>query len=199
MKNTEIHDLRSLLVSSFGQSQWRSVDVGMLDVFHQRWNHSVSKTRRDDESNSRSSLGWVVPMLQCIKILFCPVPHIEPEHCILTNSQNIVHLKPCSQTAMCYVNGKKVDFETNIELTSGSRVIFGKSHVFRFLNPEQARKKNPKTDSATSGGKSIDSTADQHLRSRQNQRTGIVPFKNWWKSKVWISSMKWKRSRSEPF
>ncbi|CAF0990027.1 unnamed protein product [Adineta steineri] len=72
--------------------------------------------------------------------------HIEPEHCILTNSQNIVHLKPCSQTAMCYVNGKKVDVDTTVELTSGARVIFGKSHVFRFRNPEQARRKNTKTE-----------------------------------------------------
>ncbi len=44
--------------------------------------------------------------------------HIEPEHCILTNSQNIVHLKPCSQTTMCYVNGKRVDFHTTVELTN---------------------------------------------------------------------------------
>ncbi|CAF4112201.1 unnamed protein product [Rotaria sp. Silwood2] len=72
--------------------------------------------------------------------------HIEPEHCIITNSQHIVHLKPCSQTAMCYVNGKKVDVDVTVELTSGSRVIFGKSHVFRFLNPEQARRKNVKTE-----------------------------------------------------
>jgi len=75
--------------------------------------------------------------------------HIEPEHCIITNSKNIVHLKPCSQTTMCYVNGKQVDVHTNIELTSGSRVIFGKSHVFRFLNPEQARRKSTKIESAS--------------------------------------------------
>ncbi len=73
--------------------------------------------------------------------------HIEPEHCIIINSQNIVHLKPCSQTAMCYVNGKQVNIDTTVELTSGSRVIFGKSHVFRFLNPEQARRKNTKVES----------------------------------------------------
>ena len=48
---------------------------------------------------------------------------------------------------MCYVNGKQVDVDTTIELTSGSRVIFGNSHVFRFLNPEQARRKNMKTES----------------------------------------------------
>jgi kinesin family protein 1 len=50
---------------------------------------------------------------------------------------------------MCYVNGKQVDVHTNIELTSGSRVIFGKSHVFRFLNPEQARRKSTKIESAS--------------------------------------------------
>lgn len=75
--------------------------------------------------------------------------HIEPEHCLITNSEHIVHLKPCSQTAMCYVNGKQVDVNTKVELTSGSRVIFGKSHVFRFLNPEQARRKSAKIDSAS--------------------------------------------------
>jgi kinesin family protein 1 len=73
--------------------------------------------------------------------------HIASEHCIIINSQNIVHLKPCSQSAMCYVNGKQVNVDTKVELTSGSRVIFGKSHVFRFLNPEQARRKNTKLES----------------------------------------------------
>jgi kinesin family protein 1 len=75
--------------------------------------------------------------------------HIEPEHCLITNSENNVHLKPCSRTTMCYVNGKKVEFNTQVELTSGSRVIFGKSHVFRFLNPEQARRRSAKADSAS--------------------------------------------------
>ncbi len=50
---------------------------------------------------------------------------------------------------MCYVNGKQVDVNKKVELTSGSRVIFGKSHVFRFLNPEQARRKSAKIDSAS--------------------------------------------------
>ena len=72
--------------------------------------------------------------------------HIECEHCILTNHQNTVHLKPCTPLAMCYVNGKQVMVDTTVELTSGSRVIFGKSHVFRFLNPEQARRKSVKTE-----------------------------------------------------
>jgi hypothetical protein len=49
------------------------------------------------------------------------------------------------------VNGKQVDVDMAVELTSGSRVIFGKSHVFRFLNPEQARRKNTKIEPASGG------------------------------------------------
>lgn len=69
------------------------------------------------------------------------------EHCILENKSNeIVELKPCSNTAMCYVNGKRVEDRTMLK--SGDRVIFGKSHVFRFINPEQVRKeKNASTSS----------------------------------------------------
>ena len=96
--------------------------------------------------------------------------HIEPEHCRITNLENRVQLRPCSHTAMCYVNGKQVDLETGIELTSGSRVIFGTSHVFRFLNPEQARRKNTKIDCAT--GKLADHSLDKN--------TGLICFCYWW-------------------
>ncbi|CAF1293104.1 unnamed protein product, partial [Adineta ricciae] len=91
--------------------------------------------------------------------------HIEPEHCIISNSQHIVHLKPCSATAMCYVNGKQVDANTTVELTSSSRVIFGKSHVFRFLNPEQARRKNAKNE--TTGEPTDWNSAIQELLEKQ--------------------------------
>jgi len=45
-----------------------------------------------------------------------------------------VSLLPCDG-ALCYVNGQVVATET--VLKTGSRVIFGKSHVFRFNHPEQ--------------------------------------------------------------
>ena len=90
--------------------------------------------------------------------------HIEPEHCLIINSENIVHLKPCNSTAMCYVNGKKVNHNTQVELTSGSRVIFGKSHVFRFLNPEQARRRSTKVETST--GK-LSSTPSAHELMRE--------------------------------
>ena len=70
------------------------------------------------------------------------------EHCILENRANeIVVLQPCFK-AMCYVNGKLV--EEIVSLKSGDRVIFGNSHVFRFNNPEQARKEKSLASPSTS-------------------------------------------------
>ncbi|CAF2419386.1 unnamed protein product [Rotaria sp. Silwood2] len=116
--------------------------------------------------------------------------HIEPEHCIITNSQNIVHLKPCSETTMCYVNGKKVDFGTAVDLTSGSRVIFGKSHVFRFLNPEQARKKNTKSE--TSGEPTDWNSAIQELLEKQG-----VDIKHEMEKKLLTMEEAFKREKEE--
>lgn len=47
---------------------------------------------------------------------------------------------------MCYVNGKRIDFEKSVLLMSGCRVIFGKSHVFRYLNPEEVRRQPSKSE-----------------------------------------------------
>ena len=47
-----------------------------------------------------------------------------------------VSLMPCDG-ALCYVNGQLVTTET--VLKTGSRVIIGKSHVFRFNHPEQGQ------------------------------------------------------------
>ena len=39
--------------------------------------------------------------------------------------------------AVCFVNGRKIDSPT--ALRTGSRVILGKNHVFRFNHPEQGK------------------------------------------------------------
>ena len=39
------------------------------------------------------------------------------------------------KAAICYVNGKEITESS--ELRTGSRVIFGKNHVFRFTHPDQ--------------------------------------------------------------
>ncbi|CRL07187.1 CLUMA_CG020172, isoform A [Clunio marinus] len=67
--------------------------------------------------------------------------HILKEHCIFENQKGIVTMTP-AKDAMVYCNGRKV---TRPEImSSGSRVILGKNHVFRFTHPEQAREKREK-------------------------------------------------------
>ena len=63
--------------------------------------------------------------------------HILNEHCHFENSNGIVKLVP-RPNAICFVNGRKVE-GSSMTLKTGSRVILGKNHVFRFNHPDQAR------------------------------------------------------------
>lgn len=67
--------------------------------------------------------------------------HILKEHCVFENCSGVVTLTP-SQDAQVYLNGRKL-VEPEV-LVTGSRVILGKNHVFRFTHPEQAREKREK-------------------------------------------------------
>ncbi|UYV71414.1 unc-104 [Cordylochernes scorpioides] len=58
------------------------------------------------------------------------------EHCFFENKEGVVTFSPC-EGALCYVNGREV--KEPMVLRTGSRVILGKYHVFRFQHPEQAR------------------------------------------------------------
>lgn len=63
-------------------------------------------------------------------------PYILKEHLILENRSGVVTLVPHKE-ALIYCNGRQL---TDPEvLQTGSRVILGKNHVFRFTHPEQAR------------------------------------------------------------
>ncbi|XP_070207701.1 kinesin-like protein unc-104 isoform X2 [Littorina saxatilis] len=61
---------------------------------------------------------------------------ILEEHCYFDNRDGNVLLVPCDD-ALCYVNGRQVTEPTIMK--TGSRVILGKHHVFRFNHPQQAR------------------------------------------------------------
>ncbi|XP_016345673.1 kinesin-like protein KIF1A isoform X7 [Sinocyclocheilus anshuiensis] len=83
---------------------------------------------------------------------------IKDEHCIFTSSANVsgegtVVLEPC-EGAETYVNGKRVTEPT--VLRSGNRIIMGKSHVFRFNDPEQARQERERTPCADTPVEPVD-------------------------------------------
>ncbi|XP_025075700.1 LOW QUALITY PROTEIN: kinesin-like protein unc-104 [Pogonomyrmex barbatus] len=65
-------------------------------------------------------------------------PHILKEHCVFENHEGIITLIP-KKGALIYVNGREVT--EPLILTTGSRVILGKSHVFRFNHPDQVRER----------------------------------------------------------
>lgn len=58
------------------------------------------------------------------------------------NKDGVVTLVP-HKDALVYLNGRKL-VEPEV-LQTGSRVILGKNHVFRFTHPEQAREKREKS------------------------------------------------------
>lgn len=75
--------------------------------------------------------------------------YILKEHCTFENRSGVVTLIP-HKDALVYLNGRKlVDPEI---LTTGSRVILGKNHVFRFTHPEQAREIREKVNEMTEAG-----------------------------------------------
>ncbi|XP_062964570.1 kinesin-like protein KIF1A isoform X11 [Cynocephalus volans] len=95
---------------------------------------------------------------------------IKEEHCVFRSdsrggTEAVVTLEPC-EGADTYVNGKKVT-EPSI-LRSGNRIIMGKSHVFRFNHPEQARQERERTPCAETPAEPVDwAFAQRELLEKQ--------------------------------
>ncbi|XP_035997466.1 kinesin-like protein KIF1A isoform X11 [Fundulus heteroclitus] len=94
---------------------------------------------------------------------------IQDEHCAFTRSSGpsgeTVVLEPCDGAEM-YVNGKRVTEPT--VLKSGNRIILGKSHVFRFNHPEQARAERERTPCTETPAEPVDwAFAQRELLEKQ--------------------------------
>uniref|UniRef100_A0AAZ3PRY2 plus-end-directed kinesin ATPase n=1 Tax=Oncorhynchus tshawytscha TaxID=74940 RepID=A0AAZ3PRY2_ONCTS len=95
---------------------------------------------------------------------------IKDEHCTFTSTTGpigevAVTLEPC-EGAETYVNGKRVTEAT--VLKSGNRIILGKSHVFRFNHPEQARQEREKMPCAETPVEPVDwAFAQRELLDKQ--------------------------------
>lgn len=93
--------------------------------------------------------------------------HICKEHCVFQNDNGVVSIIPHNDV-LIYINGRKVT-EPEVLIT-GSRVILGRNHVFRFQHPQQAREKREQklnssdeenaTTKTTSGGGSSSSNSE---------------------------------------
>ncbi|KMY94337.1 kinesin-like protein unc-104 isoform X8 [Drosophila simulans] len=86
--------------------------------------------------------------------------HILKEHCTFENKNSTVTLLP-HKDAIIYVNGRKL-VEPEV-LKTGSRVILGKNHVFRFTNPEQARELRDKIETENEAENEVEKTDTQQV------------------------------------
>uniref|UniRef100_A0A3P8WHR9 plus-end-directed kinesin ATPase n=1 Tax=Cynoglossus semilaevis TaxID=244447 RepID=A0A3P8WHR9_CYNSE len=95
---------------------------------------------------------------------------IKDEHCTFSSTvgpqgEGCVVLEPC-EGSETYVNGKLVT--SPIILRSGNRIIMGKSHVFRFNDPEQARLERERTPCAETPVEPVDwAFAQRELLEKQ--------------------------------
>ncbi|XP_052839409.1 kinesin-like protein unc-104 isoform X3 [Drosophila gunungcola] len=86
--------------------------------------------------------------------------HILKEHCTFENRNSTVTLLP-HKDAIIYVNGRKL-VEPEV-LKTGSRVILGKNHVFRFTNPEQARELREKIETENEAENEVEKSDTQQV------------------------------------
>ena len=97
--------------------------------------------------------------------------HILSQHCIFDNCEGQVKLIP-QPGATCFVNGRKIDSPT--VLKTGSRVILGKNHVFRFNNPEQPREQPREQPAAAKSVQKETECADwDYAQEELMAKTGI--------------------------
>uniref|UniRef100_A0A3P9KV78 Kinesin family member 1Ab n=1 Tax=Oryzias latipes TaxID=8090 RepID=A0A3P9KV78_ORYLA len=90
--------------------------------------------------------------------------HSVTDH-LSSSGSGCVILEPC-EGAETYVNGKRVTSPT--VLRSGNRIIMGKSHVFRFNDPEQARLERERTPCAETPVEPVDwAFAQRELLEKQ--------------------------------
>ncbi|KAJ8389624.1 hypothetical protein AAFF_G00118610 [Aldrovandia affinis] len=122
---------------------------------------------------------------------------IKDEHCTFTSTtgplgEAAVVLEPCEESET-YVNGKRVSEPTT--LRSGNRIIMGKSHVFRFNHPEQARQERERTPCAETPVEPVDwAFAQRELLEKQG-----IDMKQEMEQRLQELEDQYRREREEAF
>ncbi|KAL3098348.1 hypothetical protein niasHS_000360 [Heterodera schachtii] len=63
--------------------------------------------------------------------------HIRNAHCQFINADAVVNIVPIE--GECFLNGQPIEAGNSTKLSSGSRIILGRNHVFRFNDPQEVR------------------------------------------------------------
>ncbi|KAJ8958851.1 hypothetical protein NQ318_019615 [Aromia moschata] len=98
-------------------------------------------------------------------------PHIQPRHCVITNTDGVTSLTPCHADAHTYVNGQRIH-QTTI-LTHGSLVKFGHSNTYRFLDPAQEDRTRQPFTNMDNGSRIYESRSPRALSPTDTSRENI--------------------------
>lgn len=104
---------------------------------------------------------------------------------------------PCTD-ALCYLNGRKVSEPT--VLKSGSRVILGKNHVFRYHHPEQAVKQieeKKENEPAKENSENNNTQADWEFAQSELLESEGVDLKLEMESKMKEMEEVWRKEKEE--
>ncbi|KAK9888640.1 hypothetical protein WA026_000868 [Henosepilachna vigintioctopunctata] len=99
-------------------------------------------------------------------------PHIQPRHCVITNTDSVTSLTPCHADAHTYVNGQRIH-QTTI-LSHGSLVKFGNSNTYRFLDPSQEERTRHPNIVPDSASRVYDSKSPRAQSPTETNRENIV-------------------------
>ncbi|KAI4457166.1 kinesin-related [Holotrichia oblita] len=125
--------------------------------------------------------------------------HIKSEHCIFENREGVITLIPMNG-ALTYVNGREVT--EPIVLKTGSRVILGKNHVFRFNNPNEVREKMEKSTSDISSSEASGDAANEadvdwnFAQIELLEKQGLILRRKWKRDcSIWRNSIGKRRKK----
>ncbi|XP_076244214.1 kinesin family member unc-104 isoform X8 [Calliopsis andreniformis] len=119
-------------------------------------------------------------------------PHILSEHCVFENHEGIITLIP-KKGALIYVNGCEVT--EPVVLKTGSRVILGKNHVFRFNHPDQVRERREKGSPAETPGNG--ETVDWNFAQTELLENQGIDLKVEMEKRLLVLEEQWRKEKEE--
>lgn len=120
--------------------------------------------------------------------------HILKEHCDFHNDDGVVSMV-VKHDALVFINGRKI-VEPEI-LTTGSRVILGRNHVFRFQHPQQAREKHERKISENPADDGTDEVVDWNFAQCELLEKQGIDLKAEMKKRLIALEAQFKREKEE--
>lgn len=117
--------------------------------------------------------------------------HICKEHCVFQNDNGVVSIIP-QKDGLIFINGREVT-EPEVLIT-GSRVILGRTHVFRFQHPQQAREKR---EQKSSGEDTKDEVVDWNFAQCELLEKQGIDLKVEMEKRLFALEAQFKREKEE--